>query len=200
MFFAFEGIDATGKSTQIGLFVEWLREQGHDVVTCRDPGGTPTGEAIRTLLLDPASEISPRCEALLYMAARAEMVDEVIRPALKADQVVVSDRFLLSNVVYQGHAGGIPVDELWQLGQFAVGGVTPDLIFLLDMPPEQAAKRLTRKLDRLEQRGREYQQRLRDGFLAEAARSPQQIVVIDAAQDIEQVQQAVRAAAAKVLA
>jgi len=200
MFFAFEGGDATGKSTQMKLFVDWLRAQDLDVVTCRDPGGTPTGEAIRNLLLDPASEISPRCEALLYMAARAELVDEVIRPALKAGQVVVSDRFLLSNIVYQGHAGGIPTDELWQLGHFAVGNVMPDVIFLLDMDPAVAAKRLTRSLDRLEQRGLEYQQRLREGFLAEAARAPEKIVVIDASQSIEAVHQAICTAAARALA
>ncbi len=199
MFFAFDGIDGTGKSTQLARFVQWLQGRGHEVVTCRDPGGTPTGEAIRKLLLDPASQISPRCEALLYMAARAELVDEIIRPALKAGRVVVSDRFLLANVVYQGHAGGIPTDELWQLGHFAVGNVLPDVIFLLDLPPEVAASRLTRELDRLEQRGTEYQQRLRAGFLFEAERNPKHITVINAERSVDEVHSAICAAAARVL-
>lgn len=199
MFFAFDGIDGTGKSTQLVLFTQWLQSLGHSVVICRDPGGTPTGEAIRKLLLDPASQISPRAEALLYMAARAELVDEVIRPALKAEQVVVSDRFLLANVVYQGHAGGIPTDDLWQLGNFAVGGVSPDLILLFDLPSEVATARIQRKPDRLEQRGAEYQQRLREGFLAEARRNPEQIAVINAAGSVEEVHLLVREAALKVL-
>ena len=199
MFFAFDGIDGTGKTTQLAMFTAWLREQGFDVVTCRDPGGTPSGEAIRKLLLDPASQISPRCEALLYMAARAELVDEVIRPALKADQVVVSDRFLLANVVYQGHAGGIPTSDLWQLGHFAVGGTMPDLVILLDIDPQQAAARMTRELDRLEQRGTDYAHRLRAGFLAEAERDPDHIVVIDAAQSVDDVHAAICAAARRVL-
>src|SRR5262245_46414963 len=109
MFFSFDGIDGAGKSTQVRLFVEALRARGHEVVECRDPGSTPLGERVRELLLKSGADtpIDPRSEMLLYMAARAQLVDEVIRPALKAGKVVVSDRFLLANVAYQGHAGGL---------------------------------------------------------------------------------------------
>ena len=133
MFFSIDGGDGTGKSTQIALFCEWLSERGHDVVTCRDPGSTPLGEAIRNLLLDRDDlPIDRRSEMLLYMAARAQMTEEVIRPALEQGKTVVSDRYLLANVVYQGHAGGLDVDTLWQVGRIATGGLTVDLAIVLD--------------------------------------------------------------------
>src|SRR5687767_13931168 len=108
MFFSFDGVDGAGKSTQINLFCEGLRQQGREVVACRDPGGTALGERLRAILLDHhAVPIHRRSEMLLYMASRAQLVEEVIRPALEAGKVVVSDRYLLANVVYQGHVGGM---------------------------------------------------------------------------------------------
>src|SRR3970040_2412778 len=109
MFFSFDGIDGVGKTTQMDLFCDWLRQGGHDVVTCRDPGRTPLGERIRDILLhgDAQTPIGRRSEMLLYMAARAQLVDQVIRPALEAGKVVIADRYLLANVAYQGHAGGL---------------------------------------------------------------------------------------------
>lgn len=196
MFFSFDGIDGVGKSTQINLFCEWLADQGRDVVACRDPGSTAVGEDIRRLLLERSERpLGRTAEMLLYMAARAQLVEEVIAPALKAGKTVVSDRFLLANVVYQGHAGDLPVDALWSIGRVATGGLEPDLTFLLDMSIEEAAKRLNRPLDRMESRGDAYRARLRAGFLEEAGRRPQQIIVIDAARPIEAVQEAIRSAA-----
>ncbi|MEM6799211.1 MAG: dTMP kinase, partial [Planctomycetota bacterium] len=137
MFISFDGVDGVGKSTQLTELADWLRELGHDVVTCRDPGSTPLGERVRDILLASGEEtpIGGRAEMLLYMAARAQLVEQVIRPAIDAKKVVVSDRFLLSNVVYQGHAGGLPVDQLWEVGRVATGGVEPDCTLLLDMDP-----------------------------------------------------------------
>jgi dTMP kinase len=190
MFFSFDGIDGAGKSTQVRLFVEALRGRGCDVVDCRDPGSTQVGERIRELLLNSgaATAIGSRSEMLLYMAARAQLVDEVIRPALSAGKIVVSDRFLLANVVYQGHAGGLDPDAIWQVGHVATQGIEPDHIFVLDMAPHDARKRFDRPLDRMENRDADYQARVRDGFLAEAARSDGRIHVIDAARSIEEVQ------------
>ncbi|HTQ38655.1 MAG TPA: dTMP kinase [Pirellulales bacterium] len=200
MFFSFDGIDGGGKSTQIALFCDWLREGGHTVVACRDPGGTPLGEAVRNLLLDRQDlAISRMSEMLLYMAARAQLVEHVIQPALAAGSIVVSDRFLLANVVYQGHAGGLDVQQLWEIGQFITLGIEPDLTFLLDMPPAAAQLRIQRQLDRMEQHGDDFRQRLRTGFLAEAARRPDRIVVIDANRTVEQVQGDIRTAAQKIL-
>ncbi len=198
MFFSFDGIDGVGKSTQARLFAAWLRQQGREVVECRDPGSTAVGEKVRGILLDARSTISLRAEALLYMAARAQMVEEIIRPALAAGKIVVSDRFLLSNVVYQGHAGGLDVEMLWRLGEIATAGVQPDLTFVLDMEIAGADARLNRQLDRMEQKGSDYRQRLRQGFLAEAARADRKIVVIPAEGEIDAVQEQIRRAAGQL--
>ena len=200
MFFSFDGVDGVGKSSQIRLFCRWLRERGHDVVDCRDPGSTQLGEAIRGILLDSTdTPIDRRSEMLLYMAARAQMVEQVIRPAIEAGKTVVSDRFLLANVVYQGHAGGLPIDDLWQVGRIAVAGITPDLTFVLDMCPEAAMSRIGREPDRMERQGDAFLQRVRDGFLEEARRQPARIAVVDAAREVEVVAADIRAAAMRVL-
>ena len=199
MFFSFDGIDGVGKSTQTALFADWLRRQGREVVECRDPGSTPLGEKVRGILLDTKSSISVCAEMLLYMAARSQLVEAVVQPALAAGKVVISDRFLLSNVVYQGHAGGLDVETLRQVGQIATAGVLPDLTFLLDMPPEAASQRLNRELDRMELKGGAFRKRLRDGFLKEAARPNCRIVVVSADQAIEEVQREIRENAEKLL-
>lgn len=200
MFFSIDGGDGTGKSTQIERFCQWLREGGHMVVACRDPGSTRLGEAVRELLLNRHDlEIHRRSEMLLYMAARTQLAEEVIRPALERGDTVVTDRYLLANVVYQGYGGGLDIDTLWEVGRVATGGVMPDLTFVLDMPATAAAARIDRKLDRMEQQGDRFHARVREGFLAEAARWPDRIVVIDAARPVEQVQADLRAAGQRIL-
>ncbi len=190
MFFSFDGIDGVGKSTQLRLFCDALRARGYDVVECRDPGSTAVGDAIREILLHGGEglPIGRRCEMLLYMAARAQLVEEVIRPAVEMGRIVVSDRYLLANVVYQGHAGGLDVETIRQVGRVATDGISPDCVFLLDMPPAAADSRLQRTRDRMESQGDDYRQRLRDGFLAEAAQPNSRIHVIDAGRPIEAVQ------------
>lgn len=202
VFFAFDGIDGVGKSTQLRLFVDWLQTRGYDVVTCRDPGSTPLGEQVRRILLasDESTPIGARSEMLLYMAARAQLVEQVIRPALDAGQAVVSDRFLLANIVYQGYAGGLPIDEIRAVGAVATAGVMPHCVFLLDMDPQAALARMARSLDRVENRGAAYRQRLRAGFLAEAALAGSCICPITADGDVDQVQAAIRTAAEPWLA
>ncbi len=193
MFFSLDGIDGAGKSTQVELLCQWLRESGHDVVSCRDPGSTQLGETIRrTVLGDHETPIGPRAEMFLYMAARAQLVDELIAPALKRGKIVVSDRFLLANVVYQGYGGGVDTETIWRIGHTATGGIMPDVTFLLDMPTDAAAARLGHKLDRMENRDEDYRKRLREGFLAEAARNPAEIVVIDGNRPIESIQSDIR--------
>ncbi len=193
MFLSIDGGDGTGKSTQAERLCQWLRQRGHDVVTCRDPGSTPLGEAIRGILLDRHDlHIDRRSEMLLYMAARTQMVEEVIRPALEHGKTVLCDRYLLANVVYQGYAGGLDVPMIWKVGHIATGGLMPELTIVLDVPPEVAATRMARPLDRMEKQGTAFHARVRDGFLAEAARAPDKIVVVDAGRPIEQVQAAIR--------
>ena len=195
LFFTFDGIDGTGKSTQLQRFGDWLAELGHDVVACRDPGSTRLGEALREIVLRGEMPIDARSETLIYMAARAQLVEEIIRPAMLAGKTVVSDRFLLANVVYQAYGLSLDPDDVWSLGEFATGGLHPTKTFLLDMDVETAGQRIDANADRLEQRDVEYHIRVREGFLTEAARNPQQICVIDANQSIDDVHQAIRAAA-----
>ncbi|HJN13627.1 MAG TPA: dTMP kinase [Pirellulaceae bacterium] len=195
MFFSFDGVDGVGKTTQLELFCQWLRDRGDEVVTCRDPGGTRLGETIREILLEHSDiTIGARSEMLLYMASRAQLVDEVIRPALAQNKTVVSDRFLLANVVYQGHGGGLEVEGLWKVGLVATANLLPDLTFLLDMPAAESVQRIGRQPDRMEARGTEFMERVRQGFLVEADRC-EQIVVVDAAQDVQSVHQSICQAA-----
>ena len=200
MFFSFDGVDGVGKTTQLNLFCQWLRSRGLDVVCCRDPGSTRLGERLRQIVLgDAETAIHRRSEMLLYMAARAQLVEEVIRPALESAKTVVSDRYLLANVVYQGHAGGLDVQQVWQIGEIATAGTRPTLTFLLDMSPEAACRRIQRGLDRMESQGADYLRRVREGFLTEAGRRPEEIVVIDAGRDIDCIQADIRSAAELVL-
>ena len=191
-FISLDGLDGTGKSTQCRLLADWLRADGHSVTTCIDPGGTPLGTQLRSLVLHHRPEIDRMCEALLFMASRAQLLAEVIRPALASGNIVISDRFLLANIVYQGHAGGLDVERLWEVGRFAAGGLEPDLTIVLDLPPEQAAQRRGRPADRIEQRDSEYHARLRHGFLAEVRRRRERFRVVDATPPVEVVQDAIR--------
>ncbi len=201
LFFTFDGLDGVGKTTQMDLFCRWLKEAGHQVVTCRDPGSTPLGERIREILLnsDATTPIAGRSEMLLYMAARTQLVEEVIRPALASGQTIVSDRYLLANVVYQGHAGGLDVSTIRTVGQIATAGVMPDCTFLLDMPVHVAGQRMDGQLDRIESRGLEYRQRVREGFLAEARQALLPIHVVNAARPIDVIQQELRDIARKIV-
>jgi dTMP kinase len=200
MFVTFDGVDGTGKSTQLALFCDWLRSRGHEVLACRDPGGTELGERIRRILLDRHEmPIHRRSEMLLYQASRAQLMEEVILPGLAAGKLVVCDRFLLATVVYQGYAGGLGVDEIRETGRVATAGVAPDRTFLLDMPAARAADRIAREMDRMESRGLEFLERVRQGYLSEARRDPARIVVIDADRPVDAVQQDIRNAADEIL-
>lgn len=194
-FISLEGIDGAGKSAQIGRLAEWLRSRGHRVTTCRDPGSTPVGDAIRAILLDRHDlRLTPNAEMLLYMAARAQLVADVIEPALGRGDWVVSDRYLLSNVVYQGYAGGLDPEIIREVGRVATAGRVPDLVILLDVDLDISARRLARPLDKLENRGDGYRTRLREGYRAEAARQPGRVVTIDASGAIDAVAAAIRVA------
>jgi dTMP kinase len=199
MFLSLDGLDGAGKSTQCRLLADWLRASGQAVTTCIDPGGTPLGAQLRSLVLNHRSEIDRMCEALLFMASRAQLLTEVIRPALASGQIVISDRFLLANIVYQGHAGGLDVECLWEVGRFAASGLEPDLTIVLDLPPEQAASRRDHPADRIESRDADYHARLRQGFLVEARRHRDRIRVVDAAAPVAFVQEAIRREISSVL-
>ena len=192
-FIVLDGMDGAGKSSQVGPLVDWLTGSGRRVTVCRDPGATPAGDAIRAILLDRHDlHLSATAEMLLYMAARAQLVAEVIEPALARGEWVVSDRYLLSNIVYQGHAGGLDPEVIRGVGRVATGGRMPDLVLVLDVDLATAARRLDRPLDKLENRGDGYRGRLRAGYLREAAANPDAIRVIDAAGTPAAVSDAIR--------
>lgn len=192
-FLVLDGIDGAGKSSQLTALVEWLQSTGRRVVTCRDPGSTAAGDAIRGILLDRHEiQLAPTAEMLLYMAARAQLVAEVIRPALARGDWVVSDRYLLANIVYQGYAGGLDPEAIRTIGGVATGGVMPDLVLVLDVDLETASRRLARPLDKLENRGDDYRRRLRIGFRTEAERAPDRIAIIDATATVDEVTARIR--------
>lgn len=190
MFICFDGIDGTGKSTQIELITGWLAQRGLEAVTCRDPGSTAVGERLREIVLQGHDlDIQRTTEMFLYMTARAQLVEEVIKPAIASGKVVVSDRFLLANVVYQGHAGGLDPASIWQVGHVATSGLQPDITIVLDLDVQTAASRINRELDRIEAQGLEYMDQARTGFLLEAENAPDSIKVIDASNSPEQIHQ-----------
>lgn len=189
-FIALEGPDGSGKTSQAARLVEWLRRSGHEVVACRDPGGTGLGDRLRSILLGRSDlTISMMSEMLLYMASRAQLVEEIIRPALQAGKVVVSDRFLLSNIVYQGYAGGLEPDSIWKVGRVATGELLPDLTLLIDISPETALLRTGGARDRIEDRPEAYRQRVRDGFLSAAGSYPGNIIIVDGSASADEVAQ-----------
>ena len=183
-----EGPDGSGKSTQMARLCRLLEQLGYAVVQTREPGGTVIADKIRGLLLDPAHrEMTPRAEAMLYMAARAQHTAQLIRPALERGAVVVSDRFADSSLVYQGAARGLPCDELVWLNRFATEGLTPDLTLLLDGAVDRLAARLADRgnQDRLDREDLAFHQRVRTGFLALAKSATDRICVVDADRDVE---------------
>jgi dTMP kinase len=176
LFVTFEGIDRSGKTTQAALLCEAL---GDGALAVREPGGTEVGERLRDLLKDPSLSIAAETEALMFAAARAELVADVIRPALDDGKVVVSDRFLDSSLAYQGMARGLGVDDVEQINRFATGGLMPDVTFLLSIDPEQAAERAG-QLDRFEDEGDSLQRAVYDAYAELAAAQPERWRIVDA--------------------
>lgn len=183
---AFEGGEATGKSTQAALLARRL-----GAVLTREPGGTPVGERVRSLVLDPALPVVPRAEALLMAAARAQHVDEVIRPALEAGRHVVTDRFIGSSLAYQGVARRLGVDEVRSLSRFAAAGLDATVVVLLDLAPEVAASRLSGVPDRMEREGPGFHAEVAAAFRALAAADPARWHVVDASGSVADVEAAI---------
>jgi dTMP kinase len=189
LFVTFEGIDRSGKTTQAGLLVDAL---GDEALGVREPGGTPAGEKVRELLKDPSVTLSPEAEALLFAAARSELVAEVILPALDEGKVVVSDRFLDSSLAYQGGARGLGIEEVERVNHFAVRGLKPDLTFLLELSPEAAAARAGEN-DRFEEEGAGLQEAVGASYETLIRADPDRWRRIDATRSPEEVHELVLA-------
>src|SRR6188472_4285614 len=179
MFISFEGLDGSGKSTQAELLRSRLADDGVQVISTREPGGTELGEKIRDLVLH-GGDVTPWAEALLYAAARAQHVEVVIRPALERGASVICDRYVDSSVAYQGVGRELGLDRVLDLNLAAVGGLLPDRTFLLELDPSEVPSRIQRHYDRLEREGDDFRQRAADGYRQLAARFPERIVVLDA--------------------
>ena len=180
MFVSFEGLDGSGKTTQLRLLAERLTAEGDTVVVTREPGGTELGEAIRDLVLH-GGNVAPWAEAALYAASRAQHVEEVIQPALERGATVLCDRYLDSSVAYQGVARGLGLDRVLDLNLAAVGGLLPDLTFLLQVDATVAESRMTENRDRLEREDGDFHARAAEGYRELANRFPERLVVLDAA-------------------
>src|SRR3954451_13151720 len=190
MFVSFEGVDGSGKSTHAELLADHLRAAGREVVLTREPGGTALGEAIRKLLLG-GDAMAPWAEAALFAAARAELVAEVIGPALDRGAWVVCDRFVDSSLAYQGLARGLGLDEVLELNLPAVGGRLPDRTFVLLLDAASASRRLGRARDRIEREGDDFRDRVNAGYAELAQRFPERVVALDAARPVAEVARAV---------
>ena len=194
-FLVFDGPDGSGKSTQFRRFSAWVRSSGVPVTEVREPGGTPIGERIREVLLDVAhGEMTLNCEMLLYMASRAQLMDEVIKPALDRHHLVLADRFISSTLAYQGTGGGLSREAIDAVGKVAIGRRMPDLTVIFDVDQETAAHRLNPLLDRMESKGAEYHARVRQGYLDQAEQHPgTHLVVIDARRSEDEVFESLQA-------
>lgn len=179
-----EGPEGGGKSTQIAMLRDFLERAGVSCTVVREPGGTAIGDRIREILLDPgASDMAVRTEILLYAASRAQLVERVIRPALRRGEVVLCDRFVDSSLAYQGFGASWDREEILMVNRVATGGLRPDRTYLLDVPVEESIRRLQfrgRGIDRIEQRGKNYHERVRQGFLHLAQAEPDRFLVVDA--------------------
>lgn len=192
-FIALEGGDGSGKTTQVETLAEWIRAKGHEVVVTKEPGATPVGKRLRSILLDVSSAgLSHRSEALLYAADRAEHVDTVVRPALERGAIVISDRYIDSSVAYQGAGRDLSPTEIARISRWATAGLVPHLTVLLDITPQAARERFTEAPDRLESEPAEFHDKVRAGFLTLAAADPARYLVVDGAQEPEAVTTAVR--------
>jgi len=198
LFVSFEGPEGCGKTTQIRLLAGWLPSQGFDVLATREPGGTRIGDQIRQVLLDPAhTEMSPAAEILLFSAARAQIVHQVIQPHLERGGIVLCDRFADSTFAYQGYGQGLDLTALREITHFATGGLEPDATFYLDIPVSEGLKRKAggdmAEWNRMERKQLEYHHRVREGYLKLAQQNPGRWVVLDAGEEINTLQAQIRA-------
>ena len=199
MFITFEGIEGSGKTTQIRHALEYLKQRGKDCIVTREPGGTVTGRKIRAILLDPEGKgMDPSTELLLYMADRAEHVNKVIKPSLSAGKTVLCDRYFDATVVYQGYARGLDIDLLIRMHKLILNDLKPDITFLLDLPPEAGLSRAWKQIEEGERAGIEtrfekeaiaFHEKVREGYLELARQEPGRFIVIDAMKDEDNVRQ-----------
>ena len=187
LFITFEGTDGCGKTTQIKLLDEYLRNNGYSTLLTREPGAKGLGEKIREILLNYDGEVSSRCESFLFLADRAQHADCIIKPAINKGIMVLCDRHTDSTIAYQGYGRGINIEKLKNLNDIAVDGLKPDLTFVFDIDVKTAMKRVGNEKDRMESAGIEFFERVRNGYLEIAKQEPKRVKVIDSTRSIEEI-------------
>ncbi|MCX7965184.1 MAG: dTMP kinase [Syntrophorhabdaceae bacterium] len=195
MFITFEGIEGSGKSTQINLLYEYLKGRGYDVIKTREPGGTKTGEFLRDFLLNNEGDINPKTELLLIMAMRAQHVEEVIIPALKDKKIVLCDRFTDATIAYQGYGRGINLSIIELINNFAAEGITPDLTILIDFDVKDGLDRRmndTGYMDRFEKEGILFHKRVRDAYLKLSRENKERFLVVDGSEPVEKIHEIIK--------
>lgn len=188
LFITFEGADGCGKTTQLKLLKDYLESKGHNVVLTREPGGKGLGETLREILLNYNGEVSNRCESFLFLADRAQNIDIIVNPAVNEGKIVLCDRHTDSSVAYQGYGRGLDIEQIKTLNNLATGGKKPDLTLVFDVDIETSMARVGNEKDRMESAGKEFFNRVRNGYLEIAKQEPDRIKVIDSTKSIEEVQ------------
>ena len=187
LFITFEGGDGCGKTTQIKLLDEYLRNKGYQTVLTREPGAKGLGEKIREILLNYDGDVSNRCESFLFLADRAQNIDCIVKPALEEGAIVICDRHTDSSVAYQGYGRGLDIDRIKKLNLIATDGLIPDLTIVLDVDVETSQARVGSEKDRMESAGIEFFERVRQGYLEIANQEPERVKVVDSKQTIEEI-------------
>lgn len=187
LFITFEGVDGCGKTTQINLLAQYLKEKGYEVLLTREPGGKGLGEKLREILLNYDGEVSDRCESFLFLADRAQHIDVIVNPAVEQGKIVLCDRHTDSTVAYQGYGRGLDIDTINSLNNLATNGKRPDLTFVFDIDTETSMKRVGKNQDRMESAGIEFQTKVRNGYLKIANQEPERVKVIDSTKSIEEI-------------
>ena len=187
LFITFEGQDGCGKTTQINLLIEYLKNNGYEVVLTREPGSKGLGEKIRSLLLDYDGEVSSVCESFLFLADRAQNVDIIVRKNVEAGKIVISDRHTDSSVAYQGYGRQLDVDKINMLNNIATSGLKPDLTYIFDIDVETSMARVGKEKDRMESAGKEFFERVRKGYLQIAKNEPNRVKLINSVDSIENI-------------
>ena len=187
LFITFEGADGCGKTTQMNLLKDYLVQNGYEVVLTREPGAKGLGEQLREILLNYDGEVADRCESFLFLADRAQNIETIVIPSIKQGKIVLCDRHIDSTVAYQGYGRGLDLDEINYLNNIATGGIKPDLTYVFDVDVETSAKRVGDEKDRMESAGKEFFNRVRNGYLELAKKEPQRVKVIDSTRSIEEV-------------
>lgn len=199
LFITFEGCDGCGKTTQLELLAKYLQGKGYDVIVTREPGAKGLGEKLREILLNYDGEVSSNCESFLFLADRAQHIDTIVKPAIKAGKIVLCDRHIDSTAAYQGYGRGLDLEQINYLNNIATSGLKPDLTLLFDVDIETSMARIGKNKDRMESAGIEFQEKVRRGYLELAKAEPERIRIFDSRKTIEQLHQEVLGTIAPLL-